>query len=71
MKLINLSRPDSIECSDAKMNTRLFNLLRRQREIEAEQEELSRELREISREIFERRNDALFADMEKANLLKR
>jgi hypothetical protein len=53
------------------MNTRLFNLLRRQREIEAEQEELSRELREISREIFERRNDALFADMEKANLLKR
>jgi len=29
MKLINLSRPDSIECSDVKMNTQLFNLLRR------------------------------------------
>ncbi len=49
------------------MDQRILRLLRRRREIEAEQEELSRELRDIGHELFERRNDALFAEIAKKN----
>jgi hypothetical protein len=67
--IVNLSRPGAIDTGDTAMDDRILRLLRRRREIEAEQHELERELREISRELFERRNDALFAEIESKNLL--
>jgi hypothetical protein len=54
----NAANPDAgVDTGDVAMNERVIRLLRRQREIEAEQAELSRELREISWELIERRFD--------------
>lgn len=54
----NAARPEAgIDTGDVRMNERVLRLLKRQREIEAEQHELERELRAISRELIERRFD--------------